>query len=146
MQYLGLPHISLIKIFYHFHLFFFSLILLNWKLVFSTLNLNHQEQLHQVKYPILIPDYLSLLSIIHVLVCYRFPTKHLDKIRVIRHLSIPPTCFQLGNPKSILESSSQGRKILHPNTCPSRCWPKSLATETSNFFDLIDFTCKSFQQ
>ena len=82
----------------------------------------------------------------HVLVCYKFPTKHLDKIRVIRHLSIPPVSFQLGNPKSILESSSQGRKILHPKTCPSRCWPKSLATKTSNFFDLIDFTCKSFQQ
>ena len=91
-------------------------------------------------------DYLSLLSIIHVLVCYRFPTKHLDKIRVIRHLSIPPACFQLGNPKSILESSRQGRKILHPKTCPSRCWPKSLATKISNFSDLIDFTCKSFQQ
>ena len=116
MQYLRLSHISLIEIFLPFSLFFFSLILLNWKLVFSTLNLNHQEQLHKVKYPISILDYLSLLSIIHVLVCYRFPTKQLDKIRVIRHLSIPPACFQLSNLKSILESSSQGRKILHPKT------------------------------
>ena len=145
MQYLGLPHISLINIFLPFSLFFLTYFL-KLKMGFFNSNLNHQEQLHNVKYPISILDYLSLLSIIHILVCYKFPTKKLDKIKVIRHLSIPLACFQLSNPKSILVSSSQGRKIFHPKTCPSRCWPKSLATKTSNFSDLIDFTCKSFQQ
>ena len=51
-----------------------------------------------------------LLSIIHVLVCDRFPTKHLDKIRVIRHLAIPPACFQLGNPSLFWNPPAKGEK------------------------------------